>query len=174
MFFLWTFLIPFFRLTSKLFFRLDVSESFFDTLPADVKDGDVQYSNACLCPKVGEKQPSQCRNVFKAAFPTLVQEDNMTKEKPKYASPTGLCDRQKRDIHFSDDLTEEDLQLYKQTLHLHPRFMRSVSDEQVSKENATRYCADRISDTELGKLCATVGVNVQALVNTCSADIEVS
>ena len=98
----------------------------------------------------------------------------MDTENPKYASPTGLCDRQKRDIHYSDDLTEDDLQLYRQTLHVHPRFTRSVNDEQVPKENATRYCAERISNTELGKLCAEIGVNVKLLEDTCSADVEVS
>lgn len=115
-----------------------------------------------------------CQSVFKAAFPTLVREDNMTPANPKHASPSSLCDRQKRDIHYSDDITDEDLQLYKQTLHLHPRSKRSVAIKQIPKENATRYCATRISDTELGKLCAKIGVNVQELVDTCSADVEVS
>ena len=98
----------------------------------------------------------------------------MVTENPKYASPTGLCDRQKRDIHSSDDLTEDDLQLYRQTLHVHHRFTRSVNDEQVPKENATRYCAERISNTELGKICAEIGVNVKLLEDTCAADVEVS
>lgn len=96
----------------------------------------------------------------------------MTQMKPKH--PSGLCDRDKRDIHYSDDITIEDLQLYKQTLHLHPRFKRSAAIKQIPKENATRYCATRISDTELGKLCEKIGVNVQQLIEACSADIEVS
>lgn len=89
-------------------------------------------------------------------------------------SPTQLCDRDKRDIHYSDDPTEEDFELFKQTPHLRDRIRREVIPEPVSKENATRYCAERISETKIGKLCAKVGVNVQALVNTCSSDIEVS
>lgn len=84
-----------------------------------------------------------------------------------------LCDRDKREAHFSDDPTEEDIQLFKQTPQLQPRFKRESQVGQISKENATRYCAERISETEIGDLCAKVGVNVQALVNTCSADIEV-
>lgn len=96
----------------------------------------------------------------------------MTQMKPKH--PSSLCDRDKRDIHYSDDITDEDLQTYKGTLHLHTRFKRSVAIKPIPRENATRYCATRISDTELGKLCAKVGVNVQQLVDTCSADVEVS
>ena len=92
----------------------------------------------------------------------------------KKLSPTQLCDRDKRDIHYSDDPTEEDFELFKQTPHLRDRIRREVIPEPVSKENATRYCAERISETKIGKLCAKVGVNVQALVNTCSSDIEVS
>jgi len=84
-----------------------------------------------------------------------------------------LCDRDKRDVHYSDDPTEEDIQLFKQTPQLQPRYKRALQVGQISKENATRYCAERISETEIGDLCAKVGVNVQALVNTCSADIEV-
>lgn len=85
-----------------------------------------------------------------------------------------LCDRDKRDVHYSDDPTEEEIQIFKQTPLLQPRFRRASQVGQISKENATSYCAERISETEIGKLCAKVGVNVQALVNTCSADVEVS
>ena len=86
-----------------------------------------------------------------------------------------LCDRQKRDVHahYSDDLTDEDFQLFKQT-PLRLRLRREVLNQKISKENATRYCAERIANTEIGILCAKVGVNVQALVNTCAIDVEVS
>lgn len=89
-------------------------------------------------------------------------------------SARDLCNRQKRDVHFSDDPTEEDYQLFTQTRQLRSRLRREVPVGPVSKENATRYCAERISETEIGKLCAKVGVDVQALVNTCSDDLEVS
>ena len=154
------------------FFRLEVGKSYFDTLPVYVRDDDVTYSSACLCQKQEEGRNLTCKSVYKAAFPTLEDEDNLTQMKPKH--PSGLCDRDKRDIHYSDDITIEDLQLYKQTLHLHPRFKRSAAIKQIPKENATRYCATRISETELGKLCEKIGVNVQQLIETCSADIEVS
>jgi len=148
------------------FYRLGLDESFFDTLPPDVEDGVVEYSRACLCPK-GEPGPTRCQNVFDAAFPTLLN-TNMNN-----FSPTQLCDRDKRDVHYSDDPTEEDFQLFKQTPQLRDRIRREAIAEPVSKENATRYCAERISETKIGKLCAKVGVNVQALVNTCSSDVEV-
>lgn len=154
------------------FFRLEVGKSYFDTLPVDVRDEDVTYSSARLCQEKNENcDDKKSCSVFKVAFPTLVKE-RMTPVKP--ASPSSLCDRDKRDIHYSDDITDEDLQLYMQTLHLHPRLKRSVAIKQIPKENATRYCATRISETELGKLCAKIGVNVQQLVDTCSADVEVS
>lgn len=106
-----------------------------------------------------------CANAFDLAFPNAMK---------KNLSPMFLCDRDKRELHYSDDPTEEDIQIFKQTPQLQPRFRRASQVGEISKENATRYCAERISETEIGKLCAKVGVNVQALVNTCSADVEVS
>ena len=88
-------------------------------------------------------------------------------------SPAFLCDVQKRDVTLSDDPTDEDFKLFSQTPQLRLRVKRDAVFE-VSKENATRYCAERISETKIGKLCAKVGVNVQALVNICSVDIQVN
>ena len=154
-----------------LLHRLGSKESFFDTLPSDVRDGDLQYSQACLCPKIGEDTKPKCKSVSDEAFKTLFRK----KMKPvKPTSPTNLCDRQKRDVHHLDDPTEEDIQLFKETPPLRSRVRREVQLGPVPKENATRYCAERISETKIGELCAKIGVNVQALVNTCSADIEVS
>lgn len=153
------------------FHRLQPHESFFNTLPADVQDGDIQYSKACLCPKKGEERTPDCTSVSEGAFPTLLKK-SMKPVKP--SSPTNVCDRQKRDVHYSDDPTWEDFQLFKQTRQLHNRFRREVPVGPVSEENATRYCSERISETKIGKLCAKVGVNIQALVNTCSADVVVS
>ena len=153
------------------FHRLGSKESFFDTLPSDVQDGDIQYSKACLCPKIGEDIKPKCRSVSEEAFPSLFKK----KMKPVTpTSPTNSCDRQKRDVHYSDNPTEEDMQSFRETPQLHSRLRREVELGSVPKENATRYCAERISETKIGKLCAKIGVNVQALVNTCSADVEVS
>lgn len=156
------------------FHRLQPYENFFNTLPPDVPDGDIQYSKACLCPKKGEDRTPDCTSVSEGAFPTLLKK-NMKPVKPvKPSSPTNVCDRQTRDVHYTDDPTEEDFQLFKQTSQLHNRLRREVPVGPVSEENATRYCAERISETKIGKLCAKVGVNIQALVNTCSADVVVS
>ena len=106
-----------------------------------------------------------CQNAFSAAFPTVIK---------KTLSPVNLCDRDKRDVHFSDDPTEEDFQMFEETApHFQPRFRRAVHAEYMSKDNATRYCKERISDSEIGKLCVKIGVNVQGLVDACAADIEV-
>lgn len=150
------------------FLRLAPHQSFFDTLPPDVDAGVVEYSKACLCPKDRAGGAQGCKNVFDAAFPTLFN------TKMRNFSPTQLCDRDKRDIHYTDDPTEQDFQLFKQTPMLRDRIRREAIAEPVSKENATRYCAERISETKIGMLCAKVGVNVQALVNTCSSDVQVS
>ena len=74
---------------------------------------------------------------------------------------------------FSDEPTEEDIQFFKQKRPSRHRSRREVVTE-ISLEDPTRYCAERISETKIGKLCAKVGVNVHALVSVCSADIEVS
>ena len=81
-------------------------------------------------------------------------------------------DRKRRDIEGSDELTYEDFEVLMTPVksNEHHREKRSV----VSKENATRYCAERLLETRVGKLCAKLGTNVQALVNVCSADIEVT
>ena len=106
-----------------------------------------------------------CRNAFSVAFPTVMK---------KNLSPMQLCDRDKRDVHFSDDPTEDDFQIFKEnTPQLQPRFRRAMQAGYMSKENATRYCEERISETEIGKLCVKIGMNVQGLVDSCAADIEV-
>ena len=89
-----------------------------------------------------------------------------------------MCDndpqkrRKRRDIEGSDELTHEDLEglMTPFKSNEHHREKRSV----VSKDNATRYCAERLLETKVGKLCAKLGTNVQALVDVCSADIQVS
>ena len=148
------------------FHRLNPGQSYFDTLPPDLNKITVNYSTACQC-NVNENEAGRvCINAFSAAFPTAM--------KKKFFSPMLLCDRDKRDVHFSDDPTEEDFQIFKNFPQLQPRVRRAAQFDQISKQNATRYCAERISETKIGKLCAKVGVNVQALVDACSADLVVS
>ena len=83
-----------------------------------------------------------------------------------------LCDRHKRDIHFSDELTDEDFNLFKRALPSRKRHKREAG--RISKENATYHCEERISKTKIGKLCEKIGIDVQALVNACSFDVEVN
>ena len=148
------------------FHRLNPGQSYFDTLPPDLGKITVNYSTACQC-NVNENEAGRvCINAFSAAFPTAMKKKNF--------SPMLLCDRDKRDVHFSDDPTEEDFQIFRETTpQSQPRFRRAVQAGHISKENATRYCEERISETEIGKLCDKIGVNVQGLVDTCSADVEV-
>lgn len=82
------------------------------------------------------------------------------------------CDRDKRDINFSDEPTDEDLNRFKWTLPLRKRHKRESG--RISKENATYFCEERVSNTKIGKLCAKIGINAQALVNACSFDLEVN
>lgn len=123
------------------------------------------YSQVCACLNDGI-----CKHPLSVAYGTLFE--NAKAMKP-LISPAFLCDVQKRDVSFSDDPTDEDFKLFSQTPQLRLRVKRDVLFE-VSKKNATRYCAERISETKIGKLCAKVGVNVQALVNICSVDIQVN
>ena len=87
-----------------------------------------------------------------------------------------MCDRDpvKRYIEGRDDLTEEDFELFRKPLEReeHNRQKRSV--DLISKGNATQYCEERLAETVVGKLCAKLGTNIQALVNVCSSDIVVS
>ena len=87
-----------------------------------------------------------------------------------------MCDisPEKRDLQWSDDLTEEDYELFMEPLdpEVHKRQKRSINV--ISEENATRYCSERLAETPIGKMCAKLGTNVQALVNVCASDIEVS
>ena len=154
----------------RRFFRLNVhrllqGESYFDTLPPEVDDYTVTYTQACHCTEAKNSGTADCEGTYVNNYPTLVN---------KKWSPMFLCDRKKRDVHFSDDPTEEDMKLFKQTRSLHYRRSRRDVQNEISKENATRYCAERLSETKIGKLCAQVGVNVDVLVHVCAADIQVS
>ena len=139
-------------------------ENYFDVLPRQVSAYDVVYSEACACvPDTMTGSNPICLNAFELAFPTL-------RGWVRKLSPMFLCDRQKRDIQFSDEPTDEDFHLFKRA-PLRKRHKRDSG--RISKENATYYCEEKISKTKIGKLCAKLGINVQALVNVCSFDVEV-
>jgi len=160
--FIW--LTAFKQLFCLNFHRLDDGESYFRVLPPLLEGTGVNYAEACDCSptKPGNEK---CKNAFDAAFPNVMQSN-------KNLSPMLVCtERGKRDVYSSDDPTEEDFQIFKKFPQLQPRFKRAAK---ISKEDAIRYCTERISDTKIGKICAKVGVNLQELVKTCSLDVEVS
>lgn len=143
------------------FYRLLKTESYFDILPKPVNRYKASYAKACLC---DDKQGESCKDASEYAFPTLLK---------TAWSPMFLCDRQKRDVQLSDDPSEEEIQLFRKTPNLRHRSRREASNP-ISKENATRYCSERISESKIGELCEKLGVNVQSLVSVCSIDLEVS
>ena len=154
------------------------SLSYFDTLPADVnldKEG-VEYEQSCSCSETqNEKHTDDCVDgipvVLAQGF--LNQGNNRIKKCHK-----NIASRKKRDIRDivagSDDLTDEDFRLFYNSLETDKQKRSKRSVNSISKENATRYCNEKLADTPVGKLCAKMGTNVQALVNVCSSDIEVS
>lgn len=147
-------------------YSIEYGKSLFHILPSLVSEYHKTYSQVCACHNNSEKD---CWDPLFLAYPTLFKEGtNM-----KTLSPAFLCNVKKRDVSFSDDPTDDDFKLFTQTPQLRLRVKRDAVFE-VSKENATRYCEERISETKIGKLCAKVGVNVQALVNICSVDIQVN
>lgn len=89
-----------------------------------------------------------------------------------------MCDGliAKRDVHYSDELTDEDYNLFKSPVpsETQDRFKRALLAPVISKQNATRYCTDKIKNTKVGKLCADIGVDVQGYVDSCSFDVSVS
>ena len=161
-------------------FPFRASPSYFDTLPADVnsdKDG-VEYEQSCSCSETqNDKHTDDCVDgipvVLAQGFLNQGTEGQRIKKCHK-----NIASRKKREIRDivegSDDLTDEDFRLFYNSLetHNHKRSKRLVNS--ISKENATRYCNEKLAETPVGKLCAKMGTNVQALVNVCSSDIEVS
>ena len=145
--------------------------SYFHKLPDKINEhsGGVNFEKACACSEDKDKEiTNECHDdgipVF---FPSPQTNQKLNR--------ILMCNRKvERDITSSDDLTEDDFELFKKRDHpeVHERQKRSII--QVSKENATRYCTEKLENTTIGKLCAKLGTNIQALVNVCSADIEVS
>ena len=145
--------------------------SYFDQLPphTNINTGGLNYERSCPCDKTKDKgkNKNKCVDGIPVYVPTATN-DKLNRIK--------MCDRnpQKRDVEGSDDLTDEDFALFRNPSDnkLVRRMKRSITP--VSRDNATRYCTEKLAETQVGKLCAKLGANVQALVNVCSSDIEVS
>ncbi|XP_078371975.1 von Willebrand factor D and EGF domain-containing protein-like isoform X3 [Oculina patagonica] len=145
--------------------RLDYGKSFFDVLPPKVDDKDAMYASVCTCRK-DKCNPADGVNSFHV--PSFMRNNK---------TPYNLCDRAfKRDIHYSDELTDEDFELFKSPLPYEPqnRFKRALPSPVIPKQNATRYCTEKIKNTKVGKLCSDIGVNVQGYVDSCSLDVSLT
>ena len=161
-------------------FTFRASPSYFDTLPADVNSDKygVEYEQSCSCSKVqNDKHTDDCVDGIPVVFVQDFLNQGKKGQRIKKCHKN-IASRKKREIRDivegSDDLTDEDFRLFYNSLetHNHKRSKRLVNS--ISKENATRYCNEKLAETPVGKLCAKMGTNVQALVNVCSSDIEVS
>ncbi|XP_074620014.1 uncharacterized protein LOC141878864 isoform X2 [Acropora palmata] len=150
-------------------YRLTASTSYFQTLPAEINKDARPFETSCACDETQDKAlTTKCAiDGIPVDWPT---------DKSKHYNRIKMCDRnpekdrKRRDIEGSDELTHEDFEVLMTPLksNEHHREKRSV----VSRDNATRYCTERLLETRVAKLCAKLGTNVQALVNVCSADIE--
>ena len=150
---------------------MTASTSYFQTLPAEINKDARPFETSCACDETQDKAvTTKCAiDGIPVNWPT---DENKHYNRIKMCDNNPKKERKRRDIEGSDELTYEDFEVLMTPVksNKHHREKRSV----VSKDNATRYCAERLLETRLGKLCAKLGTNVQALVNVCSADIEVN
>ena len=152
---------------------MEPGDSYFDRLPDPVNDTGLLYKMPCACYKEDQNGIPECLKAPPVHFPNVLDEAGNA---ISFEGGEG-SKRKKRDIHFLDDLTDEDFELFKRytrsgTSRRHKR--ASVDKPKFTKENATLYCMEKISNTEVGRLCAKLGVNIQAMVNSCSIDLEVN
>ena len=155
-----------------LYFRMKPGESYFDRLPQPVNDAAVNYNKPCSCYKQDMNGKPICLQDFPMHFYNVMRQPGRTIN----LTPGDGFDREKRNVKLSDDLTEEDFDLFKRSVAsgVPKRHKRGLAVKaKLSKENATRYCREKILESNVGKLCAKLGTNVQALVNSCSIDVEV-
>ena len=131
----------------------------------------TDFEKVCQCDETGQlTHTGECTDGIK----TLFGLENIPDWRKENLNRIKMCDRStKRDVEGSDDLTKDDFELFRKTTETQPRTRQKRSLSLVSKENATQYCSEKIAETSVGRLCAKLGTNVQALVNVCSADIQV-
>ena len=150
---------------------MTASTSYFQTLPAEINEEARPFETSCACDETQDKAlTTEC--VIDGIPVNFGFGGNTNYNRIKMCDRNPIKDRKRRDIERSDELTHKDFEVLMTPVksNKHHREKRSV----VSKENATRYCAERLLETRVGQLCAKLGTNVQALVNVCSADIEVT
>lgn len=148
-------------------------ESFFDVLPSPINDAGVRYDIPCSCDKKDDKGNPQCKRELPTHYFNILDKQGRVVVP---SLPAGFG-RKKRNVEESDDLTDEDFDLFQRLnfgSFVHNRLRRAApAISRFSRKNATHYCRRLIADTDIGKSCAKVGSNVQALVNSCSIDLEV-
>lgn len=160
-------------INSWLIFRLEPGKSFFDRLPNPIDDVAVEYNIPCSCHRENENGERQCIKELPVHYPNVLDSEGRV----ILDLNSGSGERKRRDIHYSDDLTDEDFEIFKHYVGsaVHHRFKRELlSKSTFTKENATLFCTERVTNTEAGKLCAKLGANVQAMVNACVIDLEVT
>lgn len=158
----------------KIIFSLDASRSYFHVIPPRVDDRAILYEKTCYCESRDDNVPKRCEDA--------PNELNLPGIDRNLATMKMLHVRQKerRDVSRSDALSEEDYEYFKEpdslkrSLHGHQRTRREAKPFPVSRENATKYCVEKLVESHVGKFCAKLGINVHSFVNVCSADIMVN
>ena len=118
----------------------------------------------CACSRKGEAGRTECQRELPVHFPNIMDQGGT----PVILTGENNVDgRRKRSIKYTDDLTDEDF------LNVLTDRRASPPKAKFSKGNATQYCTKRVSDTEIGKLCANLGAHLQELVDSCAVDLEV-
>ena len=151
---------------------MEPGESYFDRLPDAVNDTGLLYNMPCACHRENINGNPECLKEPPVHFPNVLDKTGNV----VILAGGGESERKKRDIHFLDDLTDEDFALFKRYAGSggSRRYKRaSVGKPKFTKENATLYCMEKISNSEVGRLCSKLGVNVPAMVNSCSIDLQV-
>ena len=133
----------------------------------------MRYDIPCSC----DKKDAQNKPLPVKTLPTHyynILDENGEVDVPAIGPSVAL--RRKRKVELSDDLTDKDFELFQRFgSGVHTRVKRrSPAIPRIPKENATHYCRKLIADTDIGKSCAKVGSNVQALVDSCSMDLKVT
>ncbi|XP_078371962.1 von Willebrand factor D and EGF domain-containing protein-like isoform X7 [Oculina patagonica] len=151
--------------------RFEPGDSYFDRLPDPVNDIAVEYDPPCSCHRRDVNGEPECVTELPVHYPSVLDSEG------NVIIDTRGTGRKRRDIHYSDDLTDEDFELFKHYVEpvVSHRYKRELLNKPTfTKENATLYCIERVLNTDAGKECAKLGANVQAMVNACAIDLELT
>ena len=159
------------KISSILFclsYRIKPGESYFDRLPQPVNDRAVEFAVPCSCFQKNTKNGSpRCAAAKIVNFPNESDKKGIN-VKSEIEGNTK--------VKMKDQLTAKDFKLFKRYVAstVSKRQKRAIPvKSRFTKQNATRYCVERISNSQVGKLCSNLGTNVQALVDSCSIDLQV-